>query len=118
MSNKVYCEKCGSEMLDFREDHTCGATCSNCGWSWATSYFTPIELDQTVYTIHIQKTQAPSLSMIRCISKLAVCNFIAAKSLLESGTAAYEGRALDIQRAAELLKAASLSYSITPDFPY
>lgn len=118
MSNKIYCEKCGSEMQNFREDHTCGTICPNCGWSCVTSYFSAIELDQTLYTIHIQKTPAPSLTMIRCVAKLIACNFITARSLLENGTAAYEGRAVDIRRAAESLKAASLSYSVTPDFPY
>lgn len=105
-------------MIYTLDGHSCSWDCPNCGWGLATSYFAPIELDQTLYTIHIQKTPAPSLTMIRCVAKLIACNFITARSLLENGTAAYEGRAVDIQRAAGSIKAASLSYSVTPDFPY
>lgn len=50
MSEKTYCEKCGSEMKVINENHPDGMTCQNCGWGWVTSYFEPI-LSDTLITI-------------------------------------------------------------------
>lgn|GEM_PF-1693063 len=32
MSEKTYCEKCGSEMKVINENHPDGMTCQNCDW--------------------------------------------------------------------------------------
>ena len=51
MSEKTYCEKCGSEMKVINENHPDGMTCQNCGWGWVTSYFEPILSDTWDYHI-------------------------------------------------------------------
>ena len=47
------CEKCGTQMLYFRDQSTCGRTYPKCGWGVATAYRDPAEQDECVYTIAV-----------------------------------------------------------------
>ena len=46
MNSIVKCEKCGTPMVPFQKDGSQGMTCPKCGWGWATTYTTPIMLDE------------------------------------------------------------------------
>lgn len=78
MSEKTYCEKCGSEMKVINENHPDGMTCQNCGWGWVTSYFEPILSDTYDYHIILLPCEN-SLLAIKTVSEIANCNYIDAK---------------------------------------
>jgi len=57
----MVCEKCGSEMIYTQTGHSCCYECPNCGHGWATSYFSPIEIDQTYCSITIKQMKNISI---------------------------------------------------------
>ena len=85
MTDKIYCEKCQSEMIDFENEGSCGMTCPNCGWGWATTKHDPIKLDANLYEIAIEGLANPSIDFIKVVSKIRGCNFIEAKTFLLQG---------------------------------
>ena len=76
------CLSCGTEMECKIEGHNLSWICHNCGDGLATSYFEPIELDQTEYCLHIAPVTAPSADMLRYFSQLLMCNYMKAKARL------------------------------------
>ena len=113
----VLCENCGHEMEYFQQGHSCGWTCPVCGNGIATSYFEPIELDETNYTITIH-SQEPALDGIKIVARIAECNFLEARKYLLSGTLSLSEKAMKIREWARLLNDSHVSYAIEPDFPY
>lgn len=112
------CEKCNSEMIYTHKGHSCNWSCPSCGWGIATSYFSPMEVDITIYTLFITKNTSPTIDMIKCVSKLLTCNFVKAKDTLEQGNGACQGRSTYIKEVAEKLTHLGLHYHIEPEFPY
>lgn len=117
MSEKIICEKCGSEMECFIKDSICGTTCKNCGWGWVTTYQEPIKLDNASYTLCIKQIENPSIGTIRCIAHLLACNFLEAKNKLQNKIIFTE-KAIAILDIALELKKNNITFTITPDFPY
>lgn len=118
MSEKVICEKCGAEMQYFQKYGSCGMTCPKCGWGWATTFTAPIDQDDAEYTISVSQSEAPSISTIKCVSKLSGCNFIEAKKMIQTNGFTKSGKAREIQECAAAFSSADISFKITPDFPY
>ena len=114
----VLCEKCGSPMVSYLEEHTCGYKCPKCDNGWATTYFSPIETDTTTYDIVISVAKTPSAEQIRTVSKIAHCNFISSKTLLINGGKIMSAKANEIIDSTKDLRKAGVSFSIKPDFPY
>ena len=117
MSEKLICEKCGSEMEYFIKDSTCGTTCKNCGWGWVTTYQEPIKLDTTDYELYIEPINNPSVDNLRCISSVLNCNFLEAKSKLQERIR-FTKKATAILDIALKLKSNNIEFTITPEFPY
>jgi hypothetical protein len=112
------CEKCGAEMLEYREGHSCGYICSNCGWGLATSFYEPYETDMTRYSIVIRGNEATHAA-IKAISDVSGMNFLQANKLLRMPEAiVFEGRAVEILEKKKVLLENNISFKITPDFPY
>ena len=118
MNEQVFCEKCGAEMSPYHEGSTCGMLCPKCGWGWATTYSSPVDTDETVYTVSIIKPEKAAAAMIKLYANLAGINFIQAKTALEEGSAAFSASAAEVQKRIPELRAAGLQYEITPDYPY
>ena len=38
MSEKIICEKCGTEMQSHHKGSTCSMLCPKCGWGWVMTY--------------------------------------------------------------------------------
>ena len=118
MTDKIYCEKCQSEMIDFENEGSCGMTCPNCGWGWATTKHDPIKLDANLYEIAIEGLANPSIDFIKVVSKSRGCNFIEAKTFLLQGGILQKSNASIIKETAKLLEQGKFTYRITPNFPY
>ncbi len=118
MSEKIICEKCGAEMESYHKGCTGGMLCPKCGWGWVTTYFPPIDIDETVYTISFCKPEKTTAAMVKLYAKLSGSNFIQAKKALEEGNASFSALAADIQKHIEEIHATELQFNITPDYPY
>lgn len=118
MNNNMICEKCGSEMIYEKKDCDSTWTCPNCNWGIATSYFSPIYLDTTEYTIIISVIPDPSLEIIHFIAELLNCNFVEAKKTLKIGDIKVTRKAIDVITIEKKLKNIGLLYAINPIFPY
>ena len=117
MNEELLCKKCGCKMEHFIKDSTCGATCKNCGWGWATTYQEPIKLDGTDYVLCVNPIINPSIDAIRCIARLLACIFVIAKNKLQSKII-FTQKATVIHDIAEELVKNGIHFNITPDFPY
>jgi hypothetical protein len=118
MSEKIFCEKCGTEMVDFQIDRSCGMECPKCGWGWATTYWSPIERDETVYSISIPSISNPTLNIIRFIAEVLSCNFIVANKKIKTSGIQLSGQAEKIQKIRKSLIELNANFVISPDFPY
>lgn len=112
------CEKCGSELIYRIQGHSCSWTCPQCGWGIATSYFAPIDLDQTEYIVRIHAVASPPIQMIKSVTRILSCNSIEARNSLVHGTAEFSGMAPIVKKYVAELESAGLQYDITPAFPY
>ena len=118
MNEKMFCEKCGHEMISISETHPIGMTCTNCGWGWATTYIEPILTDTVDYHVILVSTDK-SLTSIKMLSKIANCNYIEAKQIIEkTPVEIFCGKAVDVKKIKEKLEAASIEIKIEPEFPY
>ena len=81
MCEKVYCEKCGAEMINpYDEDDMCiGMTCPNCGWGWVTTNQNHILFDDQEYTLSMPSFEKPTVDIIRQVSQSLECNFFEAR---------------------------------------
>ena len=118
MSEKIICEKCGAEMQPHHKGSTCGMLCPKCGWGWVTTYSSPIDADETMYTISFCKPEKATAAMVKLYAKLTGANFTQAKKALEEGNAAFSALAADIQKYIEKIHATGVQFDITPDYPY
>ena len=111
------CLSCGTEMECKIEGHNLSWICHNCGDGLATSYFEPIELDQTEYCLHIAPVTSPSADVLRYFSQLLMCNYMQAKARLNDEIIIKE-KATKVREIVRELITFNLDYTITPDYPY
>ncbi len=105
-------------MESYYKDKTCGMLCPKCGWGWVTTYFSPIDIDETMYTVNFYKPEKITAAMIKLYAKLTGSNFIQSKKALEKGNASFSALAADIQKHIAEIYATELQFRITPDYPY
>ena len=94
-------------------------TCDSCGWSVATSYIEPIFLDENIYELFLKDNAGADKKALAAVSKVAGCNYIEAKKLLDnSDMKIVKGNATEIRAAATELKNANVLFEIVPEFPH
>ena len=119
MNKKIICEKCGTEMLPIDSNKPVGMTCPNCGWGWATTYIDPLQNDDTTYIVSLAKGNIATRSAIKIVAKISNKNYVQAKKVIENSPAnVYVGKAVQVKDILILLESQSLSYTVTPKFPY
>lgn len=112
------CEICGNPMTYFQEAHICGWMCSVCGDGVATTYIEPILTDTVDYRV-ILVSDDKSLTSIKMISKIANCNYIEAKKIIEkTPVEVFCGKAVDVKEIKEKLESAGIEIKIEPEFLY
>ena len=112
------CLSCGENMICKIEEHTLVWECPKCGDGLATTYFEPIETDDTEYSISISAISSPDINQIKLVSNILNVNFIKTKFLLQEGNATIADKAVKIRDYARSLNEKSVQFKITPDFPY
>lgn len=119
MNRKIICEKCGTEMLPINPNEPVGMTCPNCGWGWATTYIDPLQEDDTVYAVSLAEGNNATRDAIKTVAEISSKNFVQAKRMIEnSPIVLYVGKAIQVRDVLTLLESHSLSYNVTPEFPY
>ncbi len=119
MSNKIICEKCGTEMLPIDMHKSVGMKCPKCGWGWATSYIEPIKVDTTDYNVVLLAGNIPSKESIKTIANIAGISFLQAKKMIENApTSLFIGKAVAVKEAIVALESSALNYQVEPKFPY
>lgn len=83
-----------------------------------TTFTPPILEDERDYTISLLPSNEVSPDVLRAISRLAACNFIAAKKmLLEGSWELFTGQASEVLEKWVKLERAGV-VEVTPEFPY
>ena len=114
-----YCPDCGTKLVDFLEGSSMGQRCPSCGWSLVTTFTPPILEDENAYTISILADNETSPRILKAVSRIMGCNYIAAKELiLEAPLELFTGQAPDVLERKLKLESAGVLIGITPEFPY
>ena len=115
----MVCEKCRSEMRFKQVGHTVEWICDNCGESVAATCFEPYETDPADYHIFLTAPFTASVNIIKLVSEISNRNYVESKRLIESSPAEiFCGKAADVLRIRNKLRAANVEIRIEPDFPY
>ena len=113
------CPQCGGALDHVIDGSTLILSCENCDWSVATTYVSPIDADETLYSISLLSDNDITVEKLKVISHIIGGNFLKAKAILNnSGAILTEIDARTAMEAKEKLDAAQLKYKITPDFPH
>ena len=114
-----HCPDCDTILEDFIEGSSMGQRCPNCGWSLVTTYTPPILEDDCEYTIVLLAGNDSTPVVLKAISRLVGCNFIAARNLvLDAPKALFVGHASDVLEWKTALESAGVLVSTSPEFPY
>lgn len=114
------CPECGNNAMKETIGRSSAVlVCENCGWSVARSWTEPINEDETVYEAILKPDNDATKIALATISKIADCNFIAAKSMLSNPEKPLvSGLAREIREALEELDRVGIEYTVTPEWPY
>ena len=129
MTDKIICEKCGSEMNNRSSEGSIFIECPKCGWGWATTVYDATAEDDTSYEVWLLPGNPKTQKILRLIAGLANVNFLQAREMLNSETpvllykavheaVAEKNKVQRIQEIAKVLQTANIRFSISPDFPY
>ncbi|AUH64616.1 hypothetical protein [Paracoccus zhejiangensis] len=121
MSNdQPTCDSCGGQ-LEFRVDGSAqGWYCPSCDtWAMVTTCLSAIATEPTVYHLFVVNGDPDNIEQMKAVSAASARNLIWSKKTLSSvDTEVVAGRAPEIAKAAEQLRASGISIRIEPEFPY
>lgn len=116
--NKYICPECGAEMNETYDKPSLVLDCPKCGCKIATTKWDSIDLDETVYTISLEKIDCPSLENIKFISSLTGENYLKTKEELIKGNIVFKHNAVEMKEKKKLIEDNNIKYHISPEFPY
>ncbi|WP_259758238.1 hypothetical protein [Pseudomonas sp. GCEP-101] len=112
------CESCGSILEPLRSGSSQGLICKKCGWSIVTTNISPIYLDERIYKITCRGDYRDK-SHVMAVAKITSSNLLSSREMLKKGDfLIFSGQAPDIIRVIDILKRASIEYSIDPYFEW
>jgi len=119
VDDKVFCEKCGSEMVIKRQGSTQGLYCTNCDWAVVTTYVPDIVKDSTVYEVQLTKADFGNKQHLKVLADVLNVNLLQARNIAkESSGVIFKGAAVDVDEVKKKLESVDIEYEIAPDFPY
>lgn len=115
----IACEKCGSQTEVFREGRTQGIRCKQCDWSVVTTYTPPIQLDQTIYEVRIERGDYQDAKQVKAVAHVIGGNFLSARDTLKNGQPiVFSGDAQHVMQVRDSLLAAGVVVAVQPEFPW
>lgn len=105
-------------MVNYETETCAGMRCPNCGWGWVTTKTDPVDLNETIYIVTMKKTENPSNTELKTVSKILNVNYLTASNLLKEGKASFSGKALEVLPKLKELSHNSFSFLVSPPFPY
>ena len=72
------CEKCGFNMVEYKDGDIQGIKCLSCGWNIVTSNISEIDKDQMLYKIYIKFEGMVTVRHIKVVSKIGNVNYFGA----------------------------------------
>ena len=117
-SFKPCCDRCGTELQEFREGNSEGMRCPACGWSVVTTFMPEILADPALYEVRVTNGDAHNTAHVKAVAGAHNVNLLAARRLLETEQRPllFSGKAPDVARVRDALAAAGLNPSISPEF--
>ena len=113
------CDVCGTKLIGFIEGRNCGLKYSKCKEvKVVTSYFSELELDNTVYKIVVLPNENFDIDKIKVVAHAANCNYVQAKEILTIGGVVIEDEARNIHKIILELMLKNVKFIITPNYPH
>ena len=113
------CPSCGAALRGFIEGRCQGARCEACDYNVVTTYWSPLERDETIYALALDPGDCNDLAQIREVARVAATSFVRAKGLLrQGGVEIARGRARELAPDVEGLRRAGVPFHISPDYPH
>ncbi len=118
MEEKYICPECGAEMKETYNKPSLLLDCPKCGCKIATTKWDPIDLDQTIYELFVEKIESPTLDNLRFISSMTGDNYIKTKQDLIEGNISFKYCAVDMKEKMKEFDNNNIKYHIAPEFHY
>jgi hypothetical protein len=113
------CEACGGMLEYRREDRAQGRFCQHCDWSVATTFFSALELDNTSYHVRVRGGDPHNGLHVAAVAKVSGQGFAAVRHLLhDTDPLVFTGKAPEVIKVRDMLRAAGLQWDILPPFPH
>ena len=115
---EAICPVCKGKAIFTWEPPGLTFECSKCGYSYATSYFHPLDEDQKEYTVFIKPNNAVTKDKLMYLSSVSSKNYIYCKSLLINGGELLRGKSYEINDKIDILINKDISIDIIPEWKY
>ena len=114
------CEKCGSNLEQYKKGSTGGVICSKCNWGVVTTEMPEINLDFNIYEVFIRNGDCNNKSHIQTVSSIKGINFLKARNIIldEKLPLVFKGEAKEVVGVREKIKLAGMECVIKPGFPW
>lgn len=111
------CEKCNSELIEYKHGNTIEYICPICDEVPATQIDNLIEFDSNKYIIKINAGKEYEKSLLKGVAQVCACNALEAKKILENtGFEFAPMDALDTRALKYKLDEIGVNYAISPKF--
>lgn len=115
---EAICPVCNGKAIFTWEPPGLVFECSKCGYSYATSYFHPLDEDRNEYTVFIKPNNIVTKDKLMYLSSISSKNYIYCKSLLINGGELLRGKPNEINDKIDTLINKDISIDITPEWKY
>lgn len=115
---EAICPICNGKAIFTWEPPGLTFECKKCGYSYATSYFHPLDENRDEYTVFIKPNNVVTNDKLMYLSSISSKNYIYCKSLLINGGELLKGKPNEINDKIDTLINKDISIDITPEWKY
>lgn len=113
---EAICPVCNGKAIVIWEPPGLTFECKKCGYSYATSYFHPLDEDRKEYTVFIKPNNAITKDKLMYLSSISSKNYICCKSLLINGGELLRGKPNEINDKIDTLIIKDISIDTTREW--
>ena len=116
----IKCPNCNHELIEFVEGSAMGMRCPNCQYEVATSYFDPIDEDETIYEVFLAEGSSLTKENYFVLNSLTGLNMTELRELLlhKCPYKVFSGYAYEVKELRARLDKCNIKYMVEPDFSY